>query len=75
MAKIKVGTRVAYSRAFLRSCGMFAGREPFARGVVTEIETLSPGCDIARIKWDDGEDYRVNVKNLWPEARLHLEPV
>jgi hypothetical protein len=74
---IKVGTRVAYSREFCRNTGQFTGWTPHARGTVRALNRLSPsGPTIAAVEWDGAPSQgQVNVLNLWPEAKLHLEPV
>lgn len=62
--QIQVGSRVAYSAAFLRSTGMYAGEIPHARGIVTAIEDLG-GLRLAVIDWRNPEiPQRVNVANL-----------
>lgn len=66
MAKAKAiaaGDKVAFSAAFLRSTGQFAGRVPALRGDVVELEDLG-GCVLALIRWQDGTESRANVKNL-----------
>ena len=69
MAKIEVGTKVAYSVQFLRSIGCYSGGMAFARGVVTGFKVLSPGCTLAEVEWDREMPPRVNVANL---ARVGL---
>lgn len=62
--KIKVGDRVAYSAAFLRSTGQYAGDAPHAKG---EVKALVPLGDtvLAEIEWDHPAlPNRVNVANL-----------
>jgi hypothetical protein len=76
---IKVGDRVAFSRAHLRSTRQFAGWAPFARGTVTQIDdfgrrALSPNLSVATVVWGDHEPTRVNVKDLVREDHIHLEP-
>lgn len=71
---IKVGTRVAFSRKFLRSISAFTGWQPFARGEVTKLESF-PEFSLATIAWDDGHVSNVLSTNLVREDRLHLEPV
>jgi hypothetical protein len=73
---IGIGDRVRFSRAFLQSTGQYTGWAPFARGIVREMNTLSPGCTICAVQWDGGSAYaQVNRANLWREDRTHLEPV
>lgn len=65
-APIIVGSKVKYSRVWLRSIGAMTGDMPFARGTVTELKRLSVDTTLAGIDWLDNEDLpaRVNVKNL-----------
>ncbi len=72
-AKIQIGTRVVFSRQFLRSISAFTGWHPFAKGEVTAIDDLG-SIQLAVIKWDDGDSSSVNIGNLIPENRRHLEP-
>ena len=63
--QIEIGARVRYTRAFLRSTGMYTGDIPFARGTVVSLETLGGDCTLARIDWGDPDiPKRVNVCNL-----------
>lgn len=73
---IQAGDKVAYSRAFLRSTGMFTGDIPFARGTVTALEPLRHGGTVlARVQWDrSGILERVNVANLVRVDRIPFEP-
>lgn len=75
MPTIETGMRVKFARTFLRSTSQFTGWAPFAKGTVTAIDHLCPGCTLATVQWDDADASRVNVKNLWPATRIHLEPV
>jgi hypothetical protein len=52
MSEIQIGTRVAYSRAFLQSTQQLTGPAHFAWGVVTALEPLSFGVAIASVAWD-----------------------
>jgi hypothetical protein len=62
--KIKVGDRVAYSAAFLRSTGQYAGDVPHAKGEVRALVSLGE-TTLAEIEWDKpGLPGRVNVANL-----------
>ena len=71
---IRIGDRIAFSRAFLRSTGQFTGWAPFARGTVDALYE-SRDFTIASISWDDAaEPSRVNIANLVRADRLHLEP-
>lgn len=61
---IKVGSRVMYSRAFLRSTGMLSGVIPHARGVVTAIDPKFGG-GLATVDWGTPDvPARVLVANL-----------
>jgi hypothetical protein len=71
---ITTGTRVAFSRAFLKSIHAFTGWHPFARGEVLNIQDLG-GIKLATIAWDCGTGSCVNLKNLVRQDRIHLEPV
>lgn len=61
--KFAIGDRVAFSAAFLRSTGQFAGRYPALRGDIVALDDLG-GCVLALIQWKDGAESRVNVSNL-----------
>ena len=62
---IKIGDKVAYSKAFLKSIGAHTGDLPFARGTVTGIVELSKDLHLAEIDWGNPEvPDRVNVRNL-----------
>lgn len=64
VSKIEVGSKVAYSSAWLRSTGQGTGALPFARGIVTELKKMGETV-IATIDWGDDEvPPRVNVVNL-----------
>jgi hypothetical protein len=65
MSALKIGDRVGYSAAFLRSTGQFTGRKPFLRGTIIGIEEIAPGTQFAGVIWDCSLDPRkVNVKNI-----------
>jgi len=51
-APIQIGDLVAYSAAWLRSTGQFAGDIAHAKGTVIELNTLSPEVTLATIEWD-----------------------
>jgi hypothetical protein len=61
---LKIGDRVGYTAAFLRSTGMYAGEEPFMRGTVTGFEDISQGCVLAVVDWTGHGTRKVNVKNI-----------
>jgi len=70
---IEVGTRVAYSREWLRSVGMVTGDIPFARGIVRKINGR-----IASVDWVNKEGRLTSqssclINNLIAVDRLHLE--
>lgn len=68
----EVGDRVAYARTFLRSVGLIDYDSASGRGTITE--KLAP--NFVRVRWDSGDrDIGVNVANLWPADKIHLEPV
>ncbi|CAN0499892.1 unnamed protein product [Phaeothamnion confervicola] len=61
---IAVGDRVAYSRGFLRSVGVFAGDMPHARGEIKKLTPLGE-TTLAEVEWRNAElPPRVNVANL-----------
>lgn len=66
-APITVGSKVKYSRVWLKSIGTITGDMPFARGTVTALSTLPTDIPltIATIDWDNTDlPARVNVENL-----------
>jgi hypothetical protein len=72
---IKVGDKVAYSTAFLKSTGEHTGPIPFARGVVTDLKKHGKDFEIATVKWDTPEaPEQTNSRNLVKVDRMHLEP-
>lgn len=77
-AQEAVGTRVAFSRAWLRSVGDYSYATASLRGVITDVTHLG-SLDIATVVWD-AIDARVpggahiNIANLVSEDRIHLEP-
>ena len=71
---IKVGTRVAFKRQFLRDTMALTGWRPFARGEVVTVDAIGE-IGLMTIKWDDGHISNVLASNLVREDRLHLEPV
>jgi hypothetical protein len=63
-SKLKVGDRVAYSRAFCQDTGQQTGDIPFARGVIESFESIGETA-LAIINWNDPNiPEKVNVKNL-----------
>ena len=66
---ITVGSRVAYSAAFLRSLAIWAGSAPQMRGQVEAVEPFGDHA-IALVAWDDGSTARVLTLNLTLEARI-----
>lgn len=72
---IKVGDKVAYSAAFLRSISCFAGDLPQGRGTVRELEILSAEITLAVIDWHGADlPNKVNVRNLITVNALGREP-
>lgn len=61
---LKIGDRVGYTAAFLRSTGMYTGEEPFMRGTVTGFEDISQGFVLAVVDWAGHGARKVNVKNI-----------
>ncbi len=65
MSKIQVGSKVAYSVQFLKAIFASHSNLARARGVVTELNSLSKECVLATIEWGNNEiPAKVNVKNL-----------
>lgn len=61
----KVGDKVRYRAAFLRSISCFTSPLATAQGIVLEIKTYSPDVSIARIDWGNPDvPEKVNVCNL-----------
>ena len=70
---IKVGDKVAYSKAFLQSTGSYTGDIPHARGEVTALIPIGE-TTLAEIEWDRPDmPARVNVKNLVTVKRIAYE--
>ena len=61
-----VGDRVRYSRAFLRSCGLYTGPAAFGRGTVAEVWQIPGGSVVIGIAWDSTDELprRVLSANL-----------
>lgn len=64
MSALKIGDRVGYTAAFLRSTGMYTGEEPGMRGEVIGFEDISQGFTLAIVDWSGHGTRKVNVKNL-----------
>ena len=63
-SSLKVGDKVQYTKAWLRSTGMYTGDIPRAKGIIKKIEPLGQTA-LAHIKWDKPDvPPKVNVKNL-----------
>jgi hypothetical protein len=63
---IVVGSKVCYSKTFLRSTGQMTGDLPFSRGKVTEIKDHG-GLVLATVHWNDPSvPAKVAVCNLSP---------
>lgn len=70
-----LGTRVAYSRNYLKSTGQITGSVPFLRGTVREVHEYND-FTIVHVKWDkEPEVCHINIKNLVEVDRIHLEAV
>ncbi len=62
--ELKVGDKVGYSAAFLRSTATYTGSLPQARGTITKLEPLGE-CTLATVSWDiEDIPERVLVANL-----------
>jgi hypothetical protein len=61
--RLDYGTRVAFSRQFLRDTAQYTGRVPFARGTVKACESFGSGF-LAYVHWDDGHAGKVLTSNL-----------
>lgn len=63
---IKVGDRVGYRVAFLRSIGMAHSDMSRGRGKVTKIDSWGKTTQIATVAWEKGADLpeQINVQNL-----------
>ena len=66
----RIGDRVRFTAAFLRSTGQYTGPDapashgPFARGEIVDNEMWHPGVLFAVVRWDDGTETTVNFHNL-----------
>ncbi|HWY87125.1 MAG TPA: hypothetical protein VNX28_10390 [Gemmataceae bacterium] len=70
---LKVGDKVAYSKAFLQSTGSYTGDIPHARGEVTALISIGE-TTLAEITWDKPDlPAKVNVKNLVSVQRIAYE--
>lgn len=57
------GSRVRFSRDFLRDTGCHTGWEPFATGTINSFEQWG-NYRLAHITWDDGTERSVAEGNL-----------
>jgi hypothetical protein len=72
----KIGDRVQYARAWLRSTGQLAGDIPHATGRIISLSPVSNGLDIATIEWDrPGLSVKVLTSNLVRIDRKQFERV
>src|SRR3974390_2014461 len=63
--EIKVGSKVRYSRRFLRDISAHASRAALSMsGVVTEIEDWRLTSKLASIVWDEGRKSQARLDNL-----------
>ncbi len=68
----KVGDRVKYAAAFLRSTGMYTGDIPRARGTITALEAFGTST-LAVIDWGNPEiPTRVITANLKHEKQAEV---
>lgn len=72
----RVGDTVAYSRAHLRSCGIWQAEFADRRGTVMVLHEPRRGVpDCVTVRWrDNGDEQRILTCNLVLANRLHLEP-
>lgn len=77
--EFKVGDRVAYSVAFLRSTSQLTGWPGHARGTVKAVEDMGASLSLCVIAWDNHfvqSDYhddgygRVIASNLVPVSKI-----
>lgn len=73
------GTRVRYSRDFLRSICDLSHSSASREGTVSgEVKSYSDSFHVVPVRWDDeakdAELHGVNCGNLVVSSRLHLEP-
>ncbi len=61
MKPTNIGDRVRYSAAFLRSAGLYTGKEAFRIGTVTSLVNHGGTFVIAKVKWDDEPEYETHV--------------
>ena len=60
-----IGDRVAYSANWLRSTGNYAGRLPFLRGEIINLEDLCKDFTLAHVQWEGvDEPAKINIRNL-----------
>jgi hypothetical protein len=63
--KLKLGDKVAYSAAFLKSIGAITGELPQLRGEVIELTTIGKGGpEVAKLRDADGYEWSSLVANL-----------
>lgn len=61
---MQIGTKVMYSRQWLKSTGNYTGDLPFARGTIIKIIDLGV-TKLAEIDWNNDDiPKRVNINNL-----------
>lgn len=71
----QTGDVVAYSRHFLRNCGIWHQQFADRRGTVAIVHEPRRGVpDVLTVRWHDGDVQRVLPTNLVLANRLHLEP-
>ena len=63
--KLKINDKVGYSSRWLKSCGIYTGNLPRAKGIITGIQFLGKELQIATVSWDLPDvPTKINVKNL-----------
>ena len=73
---MKTGTRVQYSRAFLRSLHITNGELPFIEGTITQYPYVTESGKVweetCRVLWDGDDDSKgCRIVNLVPTYKKH----
>lgn len=70
---MQIGTKVMYSRKWLKSTGSYTGVLPFARGTIINIIDLG-ATKLAEIEWnDENVPKKVNINNLHEVSKPESE--
>lgn len=70
---MQIGTKVMYSRQWLKSTGNYTGDLPFARGTIIKIIDLGV-TKLAEIDWNNDDiPKRVNINNLYEISKPEPE--